>query len=322
MRQLPILSACSIRFSTGADHNLRCMAVKAIQELTGRDSSLSPSPRLPQLPHEIQVQILQHSDLVAPHDLRWAPEQGFICLSKSPNEKDSVWAENPQALNPCEVCFGVHSPRHRLECQLLKAACVSQCWCWRFPGELFLVSSAYHREATRIFYSMNHFYVYGGASGSLHERDMCPRFIQQLPRSAGQYLRSLQFLLPKSARWSERDWKEDVLALSRSVELSRLTVTIDESLLRKNQYQFGLITEESTKSWWERAQDIVKPFISLGELKDFFVHLNYQTNSQDDEEVCNKREKILERRVMGGDYDAEKRGKYLHRHRVYTPRLD
>ena len=312
MRRLPILSACSIRLSTKTNHTLRCMAIKATHELTGRDSSLPPLPRLPQLPHEIQIQILQHTDLVAPHDLRWAPEQGLLCLSKSPNEKDSVWAQNPHALNPCELCFGVHKPRHPLERQLLKTACASQCRCWRFPTELFLVSSAYHRDATRIFYSSNHFYVYGGTRNFLYKRDMCPRFIQQLPRDARQHLRSIQFLLPKTAGWSMRYWKQDVLSLGCSVELSRLTVTIDGSLWRNRDWSS---TEASDKSAWERTQGIVEPFMKLARLKDFYVHLGYPMN----EELRSRREKVLERRVMGGDYDSEKRGKYLHRHRVYDP---
>ena len=312
MRQLPILSACSIRFSTATDHNLRCMAIKTALELTGRDSSLPLLPRLPQLPHEIQIQILQHTDLVAPHDLRWAPEQGLFCLSQSPNEEDSVCAQNPYALNPCELCVGVHKPRHELERQLPKNACASQCRCWRFPTELFLVSSTYHRDARRIFYSSNHFYVYGGTKTSLYERDMCPRFIQQLPWNARRYLRSLQFLLPETARWPERDWKEEVYILSRSVDLSRLTITIDESLWRNRDWPS---TEASDESAWERTQGVVEPFMKLARLKNFYVHLGYPMN----EELRSRRERILERRVMGGDYDSKKRGKYLHRHRVYDP---
>ena len=324
MRQLPILLACSIRLSTETDHRLRCMAVKATRELTGKYSSLPPSPRLPQLPHEIQIQILQHTDLVAPHDLRWAPEQGLICLSKSPNEKNSVWAQNsvwpqnPHALNTCEVCFSVHKPRQRFERQVPKIARASQCWCWRFPTELFLVSSAYHRESTRIFYSSNHFYIYGGINNCWNERDMCPRFIQQLPRDARQYLRSLQFLLPVSARWPEGDWKEELLILSRSVELSRLTVTIDESLWRGRDTSYGWSTAIDEISW-QRTQGVVEPFMKLGRLKDFFVHLGYPMTSRDSEELRNRREKILERRVMGSDYDSEERGKYLHRHRLHHP---
>ena len=321
MRQLPILSECSIRLSTETDHRLRCMAVKATRELTRKYSSLPPSPRLPQLPHEIQIQILQHTDLVAPHDLRWVPEQGLICLSKSPNEKNSVWAQNPHALNPCEVCFGVHKPRHLFEREPPKIARAWQCCCWRFPTELFLVSSAYHREATRIFYSSNHFYIYGETNMRWNEREMCPRFIQRLPRDARQYLRSLQFLLPVSARWSEGDWKEELLILSRSVEMSRLTVTIDESLWRCRDTSRGWSTEIDGSSW-KRTQAVVEPFMKLGRLKDFFVHLGYPMNSLGSGELRSRREKILERRVMGSDYDSEERGKYLHRHRFYDPPLD
>ena len=311
MRQLPLLSACSIRLSTGPDHNLRRMAIKATHELTGRSSPPPPSPRLPQLPHEIQIQILQHTDLVAPHDLRWVPGQGFICLSRSPSDKDRIWAQGPFTLNSCEMCFGVHKPRHRLERQHLKIACASQCSCWRFPSELFLVSSAYHREATRTFYSSNHFYIYGDIEHSTYERDKCPQFIQQLPQDARQYLRSLQFLLPATAKWSQNDWKQDILLLKGSVELSRLTITIDQSLWRDRS------TELQNESVWERILGIVEPFRRLTGLKDFFVHLDHPKNRQNNKKLRSKWEKILERRVMGRSYDSEERGKYLHRHRVY-----
>ena len=310
MRQLPILSACSIRLSTEINHHLRSMAVAATRELTGRHRPLLPSSRLPQLPHEIQIQILQHTDLIAPHDLRWVPEQGLICLFRSPNERDSIWDQNPHVLNPCELCFSVHKPRDPSERQLLKNACASQCWCWRFPTELFLVNSIYHRDATRIFYSSNHFYIYG------------PRFIQQLPRDARRYLRSLQFLLPKFARWSERDWKEEILVLRRYVEQSRLTVTIDESLWRDSENSHEWSTEATAQSTWERAQGIVKPFMMLRGLKDFFVHLGHPTNTSKGNKLHSRREKLLEQLVMGRYYDSEERGKYLHRHRFYDPQPD
>ena len=322
MRQLPVLSACSICFSTQTDDNLRCLAAKATQEMTGRGSSLPPSPRLPQLPFEIQIQILQYTDLVAPHDLRWAPEQGFICLSQSPHGKDSASAQNPQALNPCKSCSSVHNPRHHFNYQLRKTAFASQCQCWRFPIELFLVSSAYHREATRIFYSSNHFYVYGGVKHSLYNRDMCPRFIQQLPQDAPQYLRSLQFLIPRSIRWSKNDWKEDVFILSRKVDLSRLTVTIDESLWRHRDYSRGWGIAVSVESVRQHTLDIVTPFAKLGPLKDFFLHLGYPAKGLRAEELRNDREKWVERWIMGADYDSEERGKHLHRHRFYNPRFD
>ena len=319
MRQLPTLSACSICLSPDTDNNLRCMAINATRELTGRYPTQPPSPRLPRLPHEIQTQILQHTDLVAPHDLRWVPEQGFICLSQTPDERDSPWAQNPNVLNPCELCLGVHTPDDSFEKLSPNTARASQCWCWRFPVELFLVNSAYHREATRIFYSSNHFYIYGDTGESWNDRDICPRFMQRLPRGARQYLRSLQFLLPEFRMWSERDWEDEVLMLSRSVELSRLTVTIDESLWREGGDEDEWSPEEIEKSALKRIQSIVKPFKKLRGLKDFFVHLGYPINDRNKRGLRSKGERLLERRVMGSDYDSEERGKYLLRHRFYDP---
>ena len=176
---LPLLSGCSIRLSPENRPELRSMAENATLFLTDRSSSSSAhSPYWlcgngstlgrptsndslsmgqiikarttpPTLPQELQCQILTYTELVAPHDLLWLPGQRLQCRSLNPWKKGWEPVRGHYALNPCELCFSVHRPCYDFEDYdyeaPIRGSLASQCCCWRFPFELFLVSrQTYH----------------------------------------------------------------------------------------------------------------------------------------------------------------------------------
>lgn len=328
MLNLPILLACSIRLSTNSNPALRSLAKSTACRLTGRSRSPSSSPLLPRLPYEIQAQILQFTDLVAPYDLQWAPERGLICRSRTPNQIITSHCKRGQrATNPCELCFGIHKPCSETKPRPEQGALHSECWCWRFPSEFFLVNREYRRLATLTFYSFNHFYVmpYSDKTHPPREVWKCPPFVRQLPLDAIPYLRSLQFVIPDLDDWLKpdtqpaRDWAEGMDILAQHATLSRLRVTIDESLSRENQNQYMSMQEgrETDEMAWQRDQRIVEPLLKLQGLKAVYVYLDHPMYIQGARSVRMEREKVLERRVMAPEYNSARRGKYASRYRFF-----
>ena len=185
----------------------------------------------------------------------------------------------------------------------------------------------YRRLATLIFYSFNHFYVmpYSDKTYPPREAWKCPPFVRQLPLDAIPYLRSLQFVIPDLNDWLKpdtqpaRDWAEGMDILAQHATLSRLRVTIDESLSRENQNQYMSLQggRETDEMAWQRDQRIVEPLLKLQGLKDVYVYLDHPMYIQGAKSVRMEREKVLERRVMAPEYDSARRGKYASRHRFF-----
>jgi len=340
LHHLPLLSACSIRFSDETQPNLRHLGESAVLKLTGRSCSRRCLSRFPLLPAEIQSRILLHTDLVAPHDLQWIPEHSLLCRSRNCNQQGVKWDRKSwhrkglRALNPCEMCIGVHEPcRDRTR---PKGSSACQCWCWRFPIELFLVSRKLRWEAMCLFYSHNHFFIVPHTFHfNLWPRSKNePLFLEQLPRDAIPYLRSLQFMIPNSAKRQEpgtksaRDWMTCIDILARYADLPRLRITIDQSQLRTEVYGDLAIVENflNDERIWGRAQRIVEPLARLRGLKDLFVHLALPISGLEwfqllSEKELSEKEEDLEKRVMGEDYNSVGRGKYLFEGRWFIRRF-
>ncbi len=189
------------------------------------------------------------------------------------------------------------------------------------------MNRSYRRLATSTFYSSNHFYVmpYSYETHPPGEVWKCPPFVRQLPPEAIPHLRSLQFVIPDLVDWLKldtqpaRDWAEGIDILAQHATLSRLRVTIDESLSRENQDAYMSMQEgrDMDKMAWQRDQRIVEPFLKLQGLKDFYVYLDHPMYIQGARSVRMEREKELESRVMAPGYDSTRRGKYASRYRFF-----
>lgn len=316
---------------------MRLPPVTTVRRCTGRSipSNIPLQPR--SLPFEIQIRILQQTDLVAPYDLQWTEGHGFVCRARSPSDEltddldqeqgYSFWQRGPLDLNPCSICIATRDPCPNWDAIVPYGASASQCECWRFPAEMFLVSKAYHKEAMRIFYSMNHFYVMPAPDWEVSPAE-CPAFIEQMPSYALPYLRSLQLILPYfddldfdewvQQSWTGSRWCRYMELLAKGANLPRLTLTIDQSMWRDHVYHDVGLQAQADETAWRVDQKLIEPFQGLRGLKNLFVHLRYPLELG----LRTHKEGILERRVMGEDYDAEKSGKYAHKHRFYVPRRE
>ena len=204
LQHLPRLLACSIRLSTKCNPKLRDLAERTALQLTGRTTEQSSWLTYPYLPHELQERILEHTDLVGPHDIEWLPGSGFMCRCISPYE--CGWAPQPEwnALNPCQVCIAVNVFCYR---EIIgPGASNSQCQCWRFPKALFLLNRELRRDAIRIFYSRNRFVILpcGGGDHFPSIPVEFPPFVRQVPHTAIRFLRSIYFIIPGPGQCSPR----------------------------------------------------------------------------------------------------------------------
>ena len=315
MHQLPNLAAFSIRLSVNPVPELRYLARGTALYLTGRSSVKST---MASLPNELQAKILEHTDLVAPHDLEWIPNFGYECWPPDNDPTSRRYQSSLSVRNPCELCLRIQKNRsykmRRLD------ATHSQCTCWRFPSELFFVSHEVHRIATRIFYSRNHFNIRGddGDARCWQPALDFPPLNKHLPQQAASQLRSLRFVIldilsfsPEIFDKSMQDWVECLDILRRDADLARLAVTVDMSCSLNNMDMYCTQEEgaESDGTAWVKEQRIMKPLTLLRGLKSLFIHLGYPKYSMDRVEERVKRESLLERSIMGEGYNADERGK-------------
>ena len=309
---MPTLKECSIRVSPAADRELRCLAETTTMRLTGR-ASASPLTRFATLPKELQLRILEHTDLVAPYDLEWDPESGYTCDSSV--EDSNSCATCTQVLDSCYL-------------PLTSGAFASQCACWRFPINLFLVSRMFRTEAMRIFYSRNHFsdlpYGIGVDRRSWSRMFELSPFLTRLPLAALKHLRSLQFMFPDSSEFllphskASRDWSYAIDRLSHGADLPQLSLIIDVSGGRADFDSYLDLREVPAmeRDRWAMYQRIVEPMVDrLRGLKDLFVHLSWPIYRSDADTLRNQHEQILEQRIMGEEYESILRGKLSYPNR-------
>ncbi|KAK2743871.1 hypothetical protein FQN55_007091 [Onygenales sp. PD_40] len=308
---LPLLAGFSVRLhprlpvriSTSPPARLQSLADDLSMRVTGRSSNYpQPTPkfRYTDLPWELRQRVLEFTDLVAPYDLVWSPQMGLRC------NYPYTWDD----FEHCTTCRGVRETFH--EEATIVGIFASQCAsCWKFPLSLFLASRDIHKQATRIFYSSNHFkirrvgHLFWIAIGAAS-------FITSLPDHAIPSLRSVEFMLPPMTPFNVLDpasckiWDEAMIRLRRLGTPSRLRITINCS---HSEGGFSGTMSDETK--WNLFQRLTLMIIGLRNagLADFFVHMEWLMPGEG-YLVCRREwEEKLERVVMGDSYDSVARGK-------------
>ena len=193
--------------------------------------------------------------------------------------------------------------------------------CWRFPGQLFLVNRAYRRDATRIFFSMNHFYDIPHKWMHDDEPKFSP-FLQRIPLQGIPHLRSLQFMICSSNNWPPPEWSEGINRLAHSARLSKLQITLDESLLRDISHHLWDDRWAFDEEALARYERLLMPLRRLQGIKDLFVHVAFPLNGsigQAERQRHAEMEEELERRIMGDGYNSKSRGKFKHKDRFFAP---
>jgi hypothetical protein len=276
----------------------------------------SITPR--EIPHEVLLRILEFTDLVCPYGLEWTRGVGF-----------DVFRSDSRDQNTCSTCISVVESTCDPEVLRRQGAVGYECPCWKFPIDLFLISRVIRQEALRIFFSKNRFNLLPPSGrawhrGGFREIDMrrldfefFPDLIERMPRFAIKYLRSMQFVLPQFSWFCEpgsqslQNLRETARLLKREARLSELTITVDMATDRDRYYP-GISPQGSHDiriAAASSAMEKISPFEMLSGLKDFFVHLSEPCHYLEQERK--DLESSLEKNVMGDDYYALARGKYL-----------
>lgn len=304
MQSFPKLTECAIRLGQSPEMDLRQIAEDTVLKLTHNTPVARSKPfRFLDLPKELQRLILWHTDLVASSSLHCHTYWGVIPVLRSTD-----WQERHQW-----CCMRCTDAGEACCCALNHAAYSSTpCVCWRFPSSLFLVNKEFNKEATKIFFSANHFVIWGESWDGINDGFETSEpaeltLFQRLSIDVLKHLRSIQFNVTGGE--SLERWGNVIEYASPYLDTSKLTVGLEcRDYEPDGRDFFGL--NLSREDIFEVFRTIASMFQFKTSLKDFFVHLPLPNESGVPQDVCEDWERKLEVQVMGLGYDAEARGKY------------
>ncbi|PPR00207.1 hypothetical protein CVT26_009074 [Gymnopilus dilepis] len=316
LRSLPKVTECSIRLGQSPAMEWRQLAEETALLLTGRPL-VSPF-RFSDLPKELQKEILSHTELVSPYILQGSSDlytEDCAQATFIPFEKGDV-----------DCCLQCTDAAEACCCSVNHAAfSTTQCKCWSFPAALFNVSREMKREATAIFFSRNRFVIYQDPlSLSPWPGRNALSLLRNLPPGSLKYMRWIRFhttdidLHVQEERTVLDLWKTMAQFVEQHCEPSMLTIELDFLYDNElpNVYDLeGMVKRETT---WRLYQNMVGAFQFHSGLRDFFVHLASPYDLSEDGQadlslVRRSRATMLEKRIMGEDYDSQVRGKYTNR---------
>ena len=312
--QMPTLKDCAIRLARGPNRDLQQLAEEVVIRATGVWSHrFSSHFRFMDLPKELQLRILEFSDLVTPYEVEWCPGQGFR-PARSPGSCMDSW----------EGCY----------CSRYHAAFSSKCHCWSPPSALFLVNRDMRKDATEIFYSKNYFVIlprggYYEPALATPDRVEASLFLARVPSYVVRYLRSVEIVFPafeedylRSDEKGYQDWLNTIDYIAKHANLSELSLTIYMSDIHEGTlipFRSGLNREQKLTILRMYGRTL-RPLARLRGLRDLFIHLTWPVDRQkwpvSDKEwefrarETRKMEQKLEQLAMGDDYDSISRGKH------------
>lgn len=196
--QLPVLRDCAIRLgsiylrsATSDSGPLQQLARQTADKMT--DRSTERTFRYTDLPNEVQLQILEHSDLVSPFDLIWAFNTNVARDTRMP------FYEYRTFKSPSEpwdfICCRQCSPlSEACSCWPKHAAFSTTCTCWRMPLSLFLICRKMKQDAEFVFYSKNHFLLLPKRWTNSKKLEIY-NFLTLLPKNGRRYLQSVSWNL-------------------------------------------------------------------------------------------------------------------------------
>jgi hypothetical protein len=336
MMQLPILAACNLRLSNKPFLNgIEDLARDAVLKLTGKSSDALGSPfRFTDLPREIQLHILQYTDLVTNEDIAWCPDPTpagpKIC-------KSSILDWNNGSAYDFTCCGKCSHVIDSCCCFLMHTAFSSSCTCWRMPVSLFSINRQMREDAIAIFYSQNHFLILPPRKLGEHDRPLqVLRFLTRFAAHGIKHLQSVTWMLPEYAymNWGPRtlgEWDLAVDICAKEISLQRLSFTLDLSYHARRRSEYGseysryrpLSISHLEDLEWHSGLSIVESMARHKGWKNVYVHLSWPWHNPDNSndpyssaeearELREQQEAVLEQQVMGPDSVAD--GKYDRRH--------
>jgi len=192
--------------------------------------------------------------------------------------------------------------------------------CWRFPAALFSVSKELTHDATELFFSANIFMIWEDIALENNHLDRSETLwlLRRMPVRALKYLRWLRFTY-RWVSWSRRlnspstpdPWQQAVGMIHQHLLTSKLNIELD---FRYRAPWFSWETPSEADSRWNCYRTLASVFEFNGPFKNFFVHLaSFRNGPREEDQLRIERERELEHRLMGSEYDAAARGKYTNR---------
>lgn len=338
--RLPTLTSCNIRLGRDCNFALRdlfCKAAAQAMRQSMEDKSSRKPFRLLDLPPELQSQILEYTDLVAPRcEVTWNPNDGFYL------HYSRLFCEGndcpPDIHSSCQLrnCHQVLD--NGCFCRRYHAAISPICNCWCQPTPLFLVSHSIRAHSQHIFFSKNRFVIMpcGGVYFEAPESTPC-RFEASIflrdvvPSRMLHLLKFLEVVIPpadpdymSSESSAYEDWGKTVSYLQETLSHPGwLTLRIHfqdfRCLDEASPYRRSLISREhglqTIIAMYERilfpltrSQDLLNqcsvhaawPWAWTPDGSQAMLH-HMETTERDQLQI----EERLEKQVMGDSYDSE-----------------
>jgi len=203
---LPALRDCAVRLGsryihTDVNHSkpMTALARQTVERVTNR--SAQRSFRYLDLPKEIQLQILEYTELVSPFDLVWAFNTNVAKHIESPYYENRTFHSGISPSNSSSCCQECSPDLQLCVCWSGQAAFSTSCTCWKFPLSLFLVNHKMRKDAEFIFYSKNHFLLLPNSWNNSEHLEIY-NFLRCLPTNGRRYLRSITWTLSHLQKWN------------------------------------------------------------------------------------------------------------------------
>ena len=322
---LPPLREFAIDFDRQTDIQdpLLEIARSTAMKITGRISETPHrSFRYQDLPREIQLRILDHTDLMCDSDIGWTSgwtikRRRFLKLTELKQEPKYLTID-PLQFACCQNCC---SSARFCCCWTISSSFSTSCTCWKAPTAMFAVSRQLRTDSLQIFFQRNHFISlpqnlelerHGG------HLTLC-EFLVDLPNEARQSLRSLTWMPSRAFDDTEtgyyqrspiysapkEDWHRAIKLLGRA-DTSKLSFSVD--LTARQAWFWDSDRSSGQSGTFDTMYEVFEEIkMELRLLKNFFLYLDDDYHDHIDSNV-RAQEVEVEKSIMGQDTTALQEG--------------
>lgn len=329
---MPKLADCFIKLPHTSSTATLGVARSVAFQLTGRSTELPKFSRFLELPTELQLNILEYTDLVTPlREVEYQAMSGSVPYGKYRNHYSADYCTEGDI---SEYRYGGCHPKFHHACKYrltrhtfcrLEGVATAKCICWEPPTSLFLISKGLRNLVNEVFFTRNRFVFPPQIEYITPEYLPVSCYISRMSgRLTLHWLRDIQILLPafqedycglQGSKLTE--WAEALEAAKDQLDLSQLKISLYLSVLG---IAYVPSTLEETQIEFMKA--CYWPFLlalsSLKGLKAFHVYLithyrwtrhnfgSHFPRTERDELRKGARhvEKEMEQYVMGKDYNS------------------
>ena len=284
MKELPILRTCTVRFGRSRNGALADLACRTMKTATTTFDPITPFRYL-DLPEELRLRILSYTHL--------SPYGGF-----SPRHENIFITDNrmrPRGfphVTPRKCCYQCNDTRDNCCCPTRHASASESCICRLIPFELLLVSKQMKQDAELVFFFENCFDLNQDPSQT---SDLLSRWSSRNLMA----IRRVRFIFTQQ---QIIDWKAQIRAqwqslmtfIGKNLNLGNLCIMVNTEAI------FDLCmerdNEEELRFVYNAYCEIAEEMATLRGLHDLHLEFTWFRGL----------EPLLEKRVMGEDYDSSK----------------